>query len=56
MTEMKMKIPYTEISETLKKVLSLSGSPGCREAREEQGGGASQESLRQRRWCATARW
>jgi uncharacterized protein (DUF169 family) len=27
MTEMKMKIPYTEISEALKKVLSLSGSP-----------------------------
>jgi len=27
MTEMKMKIPYAEISETLKKVLSLSGSP-----------------------------
>lgn len=27
MTEMKMKIPYTEISETLKRVLSLSGSP-----------------------------
>ncbi|MDD1661163.1 MAG: DUF169 domain-containing protein [Methanomicrobiales archaeon] len=27
MAEMKMKIPYTEISETLKKTLSLSGSP-----------------------------
>ena len=27
MAEMKMKIPYTEISEMLKKVLSLSGSP-----------------------------
>jgi uncharacterized protein (DUF169 family) len=27
MTEMKMKIPYAEISETLKKALSLSGSP-----------------------------
>jgi len=27
MTGMKMKIPYTEVSETLKKVLSLSGSP-----------------------------
>ena len=27
MAEMKTKIPYPEISETLKKVLSLSGSP-----------------------------
>ena len=27
MTEMKMKIPYPEISEGLKKSLSLSGSP-----------------------------
>ena len=38
MTEMKIKVPYPELSETLKKALSLTG---CCKAREEQGRGAS---------------